>query len=79
MIVKTNGAFYFLVPVPKNIDETLAVDILAKEYNILLMPGTPFGAPGYMRLSYGSLPPSTAMASIENLKKGLKHLQEMKL
>jgi len=41
------------------------------------MPGTPFGAPGYMRLSYGSLPPSTAMASIENLKKGLKHLQEM--
>ena len=41
------------------------------------MPGTPFGASGYMRLSYGSLPPSTAMASIDNLKKGLNKLKEM--
>ena len=75
--MKTNGAFYFLVPVPNGIDEKTAVDILAKEYSILLMPGTPFGAPGYMRLSYGSLPPATAMASIDNLKKGLSKLKNM--
>ena len=42
------------------------------------MPGTPFGAPGYMRLSYGSLPPSTAMASIDRLKNGINKLKEMK-
>ena len=41
------------------------------------MPGTPFGAPGYMRLSYGSLPPSTAMASIDNLRNGLNKLKNM--
>jgi aspartate/methionine/tyrosine aminotransferase len=39
------------------VHEDEAVDILARQYGVLLMPGSPFGAPQYMRMSYGGLPP----------------------
>ena len=41
-------AFYFLVPVPSEVSEEEAVDILAREYGVLLMPGGAFGAPGHL-------------------------------
>ena len=55
--IKTYGAFYYLVPIPIHVTEDEAVDILAKRYGVLLMHGTPFGAPNHLRLSYGSIPP----------------------
>ena len=51
--------------------------MLAREYGVLLMPAAPFGAPGNMRMSYGSLPPSEAAAAIDKVKRGLDHLQRL--
>lgn len=73
--VKTNGAFYFLVPVPPNISEEEAVDILAMQFGILLMHGAPFGCPGHMRLSYGSIPPDEILSAIHKLKAGFEYLR----
>lgn len=42
--------------------EDEAVDILARQYGVLLMPGSPFGAPQYMRMSYGGLPPGMCVS-----------------
>lgn len=38
------------------------------------MPGTPFGAPQYMRLSYGGLPPDAAVSAVERLSTGIDQL-----
>ena len=48
--IKPQGAFYLFVksPVP---DEKVFVG-KAKEYNILLVPGSSFACPGYVRLAY---------------------------
>lgn len=72
--IRTNGAFYFLVPVPANVTEEEAVHVLATEHGVLLMLGWPFGAPGYLRLSYGSLPPSETVSAVSRLKTGVAHL-----
>ena len=75
--VKTYGAFYFLVPLPVYVSEDEAVDILAREYNILLMHGTPFGAKDHLRLSYGSIPMEQVTAVLGKLKDGFDHLQRL--
>ena len=36
--VYSTGAFYFLVPVPKGVSDDEAVDVLARQYGVLLMP-----------------------------------------
>ena len=48
--VKPRGAFY-------NCPQSLGIDDykfceMAKKYDLLVVPGTDFGAPGYMRISY---------------------------
>lgn len=53
------------------------MDILARQYGVLLMPAAPFGAPGNMRMSYGSLPPSEAACAIDKVKRGLDHLLKL--
>ena len=55
--------------------EEEAVDILARRYGVLLMPGSPFGAPQFMRLSYGSLPPEAAVSAVERLSEGFEQLK----
>lgn len=50
------------------------MDILARQHGVLLMPGSPFGAPQYMRLSYGGLPPEDAIAAVQRLTVGFQHL-----
>ena len=71
--VKTFGAFYFLVPIPQRsqLSEYQVVDILATQYKVLVMPGGPFGAPGYFRLSYGSI---SSTDVLERLKAGIDFL-----
>ncbi len=44
-----SGAFYLWVKTPVEESKFVA---LAKKYNILLVPGTSFGFPGYVRLAY---------------------------
>lgn len=72
--VKTFGAFYFLVPLPPNVTEEEVVDLFARKYGILLMPGTPFGAKNHLRLSYGGIPPNTIMSAIERLQSGFEEV-----
>ena len=57
------------------VSEDEAVDILAREYGVLLMPGSPFGARQFMRLSYGSLPPNAAVSAVERLSEGFQKLR----
>lgn len=49
-MVKPQGAFYLFV---KSLEEDdKAFSAKAKEYNLLLVPGSSFGCPGYVRLAY---------------------------
>lgn len=75
--VRTQGAFYFLVPVPSGVTEEEAVDILASRFGVLLMLGSPFGAPQHLRLSYGGLPPENALGAVQRLKDGFQALEEL--
>ena len=48
--IKPQGAFYMFVKTP--IDNDVEFCNLAKKKNILLVPGTVFGCPGYVRIAY---------------------------
>lgn len=51
-----------------------ATDILARQFGVLLMPGTAFGAPQHLRLSYGSLTPERSVAVVDQLRRGFAHI-----
>eukprot|EP00752_Nemacystus_decipiens_P009923 g8852.t1 len=72
--VMGEGAFYFLVPVP--VEEDLAIDVLAKRWGVLTTPGRAFGAPGHIRVSYGSLPERECLPAIRKLAEGLLTLKK---
>ena len=48
--IKPQGAFYLFVKSP--IEDEKAFCEAAKKYNILLVPGSSFGCPGYVRIAY---------------------------
>lgn len=48
--VKPQGAFYLFPKTP--IADDMKFAEIAKKYNILLVPGTSFGCPGYCRIAY---------------------------
>lgn len=48
--IKPEGAFYMFVKTPTEND--LDFVNMAKKYNILLVPGSAFGCPGYVRIAY---------------------------
>lgn len=68
-VVKPQGAFYLFPksPLPDDVEFVR----LAQKYNILLVPGSGFGGPGYFRIAYcidrqiilNSLPAFTALAT----------------
>lgn len=70
--VRTCGAFYFLVPVPMGVSEEDVIDVLATEYSVLVTPGSAFGAPGYLRVSYGSVAPEVCIAAIRRFGEGMR-------
>lgn len=74
--VRTHGAFYFLAQLPPQVDETRAIHVLATEHGVLCTPGRAFGAPGTLRLSYGSLPPAECMRAFDRLEAGLAALTQ---
>ena len=48
--IKPQGAFYLFVKTP--IDDDKEFCKKAKEFNLLFVPGSSFGCPGYVRISY---------------------------
>ncbi len=48
--LEPQGAFYLFVKTPIEDDRQFCID--AKEYNLLLVPGSAFGCPGYVRIAY---------------------------
>ena len=48
--IKPQGAFYLFVKAP--IEDEKEFCNIAKKYNILIVPGSSFGCPGYVRMAY---------------------------
>jgi aspartate aminotransferase len=65
--IKPQGAFYMFVKTP--IESDVEFCDLAKKENILIVPGTAFGCPGYVRIAY-----CVAYKTIENALPGFKAL-----
>ena len=65
--IKPQGAFYMFVKTP--IESDVEFCDLAKKKNILIVPGTAFGCPGYVRIAY-----CVAYKTIENALPGFKAL-----
>ncbi|WP_160683541.1 pyridoxal phosphate-dependent aminotransferase [Clostridium sp. C2-6-12] len=73
--VKPEGAFYLFPKTPIADDKKFCED--AKQFNLLLVPGSTFGCPGHMRLAYcisyekikNSLQAFDKLAALYNLKK----------
>jgi aspartate aminotransferase len=75
---KPQGAFYVFPNIKEFLGKTLKgktinsdmdfADFLLQEAKIAIVPGSPFGAQGYIRFSYAT--------SMENLKKGMERLKE---
>ncbi|MDC0344980.1 pyridoxal phosphate-dependent aminotransferase [Alphaproteobacteria bacterium] len=70
------GAFYMLVDCRDSLkklgltDDVALCDLLLDEANIALVPGSAFGAPGFVRLSY-ALDDATLQAAMARLKEAL--------
>jgi aspartate aminotransferase len=71
--VLPDGAFYFFADFSRDIaakkfkdDNQLAMDILEK-LNIILVPGSAFGAPHHLRISYAT--------SLQDITEGLKRIE----
>ncbi|TGE34674.1 pyridoxal phosphate-dependent aminotransferase [Desulfosporosinus sp. Sb-LF] len=67
--IKPEGAFYMFVKTP--IENEVEFCNLAKKKNILLVPGSAFGCPGYVRIAY-----CVAYKTIEKALPGFKALIE---
>ena len=67
--IKPEGAFYLFVKSP--IENDIEFCNMAKKYNILIVPGTSFACPGYIRIAY-----CVAYSTIENALAGFKSLIE---
>lgn len=63
--VKPEGAFYMFVKTP--VDDTEFANA-AKKYNILVVPGTTFACPGYVRIAY-CVSYDTIIRSMDSFKK----------
>jgi len=56
------------------VEEEEAVELLVHQFKVLLMPGTPFGAPRHLRLSYGNIPPPEVSNAVQSLYMGCKYI-----
>lgn len=65
--IKPEGAFYLFVKSPVE-DETIFVDA-AKKYHILVVPGSSFACPGYVRIAY--------CVSLETIENALPYFEKL--
>lgn len=70
--VNPQGAFYLFVKSPIEDDKEFCR--IAKEYNLLLVPGSSFGCKGYVRLAY-CVPKDTVVRSMTQFEKLAKRIQ----
>ena len=71
-VVKPQGAFYLFPKSPIQ-DDVAFVDAL-QEWNVLVVPGTGFGTPGYFRISY-CVEDSVISGSLEGFKKAAQQFE----
>ena len=67
--IKTEGAFYLFVKSP--VEDEKVFCAAAKKYNILIVPGSSFACPGYVRIAY-----CVSYETIMNSMPGFKALAE---
>ena len=65
--IKPEGAFYLFVKSP--VEDEKAFCEKAKKQNLLLVPGSSFACPGYVRLAY--------CVSYEMIVRSLPHFEEL--
>lgn len=65
--IKPQGAFYLFVKTPIKDDKEFCN--IAKKYNLLFVPGSSFGCPGYVRIAY-----CVSYEKIENSRKAFEQL-----
>lgn len=74
----SNGAFYFLLKIDTLQDSLTLAKRLIEEYRVAALPGEAFGLTAdkgcYLRISYGSLEPHTALEGIQRLTRGLMEI-----
>ncbi len=72
----TQGAFYFLLKIPGQIDEMKLTEQLIREHGVAVIPGQCFGMTDacYLRLSYGALKKDAAEEGMNRLVNGLQTL-----
>ena len=66
-----DGAFYLFVKSP--IADEKEFCQMAKKYNILIVPGSAFGCPGFFRISY-CVSKETVLGSIAGFEKVIKEI-----
>lgn len=54
--------------------DMFAVETLAKQFHVLVVPGSMFGAPGHIRISYGGIRGHEAEEAANKLARGLHYL-----
>ena len=74
-LVKTDGAFYFLLTLDSPLKPLQLVERLVKEHGVAAIPGDAFGLGGCtLRVAYGALEKSTAAEGLGRLARGLRAL-----
>lgn len=70
------GGLYYWARLPESCkgDDTTAVEWLVRHAGVCLVPGSSCGAPGYVRASFGNLPPERMREAAVRLKAGLTKL-----
>lgn len=72
------GGFYLWLRLPAGVEEEGAIALLAQQHQLLLLPGSASGAPGYLRASYGGLPDAAAAEpAARRLERGLAAIREL--
>jgi len=66
------GAFYCFFPVKSELPDITIVERLIKEFGVALLPGSTFGAPTTLRLSFGALATTQVAAAMGRLTIGLR-------
>ena len=75
-VPRTDGAFYFLLRVHKDINSMELVKQLIEKHKVAVIPGMTFGMEDkcYLRIAYGALHKDTAAEGIGRLAEGLEQI-----
>jgi aspartate/methionine/tyrosine aminotransferase len=70
----SEGAFYILLKIHADLDDTLLVDRLIQHHRVAVIPGSAFGIRSgcYLRIAYGALDETTAGCGVSRLVDGLR-------